>query len=152
PSNVTVAGFGKQFTTDVSDTPITTGLPSYEMPSGIDFTSPSGQIYAQPLVKTNLNITTGQFHGVHNVVFVASAMDSIYAIDAHGGTVLWKASFLYNPNGNPKPLNANLPVGVTAVPGGGGTETNTPIVNPGIGIISTPVIDPNSGYIYLPAK
>src|SRR5262249_8929556 len=63
-----------------------------------------GQVYAQPLVKRNVNITTGSFQGVHDVVFVATEHDTLYAIDAgtlNGadsaatlGNVLWQRSFL----------------------------------------------------------
>ncbi|HVT89054.1 MAG TPA: fibronectin type III domain-containing protein, partial [Tepidisphaeraceae bacterium] len=152
PGNVTVSSFGKQFTTDVRDTPNLQGIPSSTLNSTIDYTSPNGQVYAQPLVKQNVNITTGAFQGVHDVVFVATAMDSLYAIDANGGTVLWKDSFIYNASGNPNPLNANLAPGITAAPGGFGTETNSQDISPWIGIIATPVIDPVGGFIYLTAK
>ena len=37
----------------------------------------SGQIYAQPLVQRNVNITTGPNAGVHDVVFVATEHDQL---------------------------------------------------------------------------
>ncbi|MDB5292692.1 MAG: coagulation factor 5/8 type domain protein, partial [Phycisphaerales bacterium] len=152
PSSVTVSSFGKQFTTDVRDTPYLAGIPASTLPSGYDYVSPSGQVYAEPLVKTGVNITTGANQGLHDVVFVATQMDSLFAIDANGGTILWKDSFLYNPTGNPNPLNANIPLGVTACPGAFGTETNSQDITPWIGITSTPVIDAVNGYIYVSAK
>lgn len=152
PANLSSGGFGKLFSTDITDIPNTTGIPSSTLPSGINYTAPAGQVYAQPLLKTGVNITTGTSQGVHDVVFVATSMNSLYAIDANGGTVLWKDSFLYNASGNPNPLNATIPPGVTACPGGFGTEVNSQDVSPWIGIIGTPVIDGVNGYIYLIAK
>src|SRR5205807_307157 len=72
-----------------------------------------GQAYSEPIVKTGVNITTGANQGVHDVVFSATQHDGLYAIDANGGTVLWKDSFIFNTAGNPNPLNANIPTGVT---------------------------------------
>jgi hypothetical protein len=152
PSNVTVSSFGKQFAVDVNDVPNNTGIPSSVLPAGTDYTSASGQVYAQPLVKTGVNITTGANQGVHDVVFVATMMNSLYAIDANGGTILWKDSFVYKSTGNPNPLNANIPSGVTPVPGGYGTETNSQDIMPWIGILATPVIDAANGFIYFTAK
>src|SRR5438128_323507 len=52
-----------------------------------------GQVYAQPLYKS------GQFIlglGFRDVVYVATAHDSVYAFDAHTLQSLWKTSFI-NP-------------------------------------------------------
>ena len=43
---------------------------------------------------TNVNIMTGANSGFHDVVFVATEHDSLYAIDAQSGQVLWHDSFL----------------------------------------------------------
>ena len=152
PTSITGGTFGKLFATDITDIPNTTGIPASTLPSGINYTAAAGQVYAEPLVKTGVNITTGSSKGVHDVVFVATSMDSLYAIDASGGSVLWKDSFLYNASGNPNPLNAAVPVGVTAVPGGFGTEINSQDISPWIGIVGTPVIDGTNGYLYVIAK
>ncbi len=152
PASLTVANFGKVFTTNVTDVPNLTGIPTSVLPAGFDFVDPGGQVYAEPLVKTNVNITTGSNQGLHNVVFVATTMDSLYAIDANSGTILWKDSFLYNAGGNPNPLNPTIPAGVTAVPAGVGSEINCQDVSPWVGIIATPVIDGVNGYIYLVAN
>ena len=152
PASISTGGFGKLFTTDITDIPNTTGIPSSTLPSGINYTAPAGQVYAEPLVKTGVNITTGTSQGVHDVVFVATSMDSLFAVDASGGTVLWKDSFLYNASGNPNPVNPAIPAGVTACPGGFGTEINSQDISPWIGIVGTPVIDGANGYIYLIAK
>jgi hypothetical protein len=152
PGNVNPTTFGKEFTTAITDVPNITGIPSSELPASYNYTAAAGQVYAEPLVKTGVNITTGNYQGVHNVVFVATSMDSLYAIDADGGTILWKDSFIYNASGNPNPLNATIPVGVTAVPAGAGTEINSGDIAPWVGIVSTPVIDGVNGYIYVAAK
>src|ERR1035438_2580249 len=49
-------------------------------------------VMAQPLYVPNVTIL-GQ--GVHNVVYVVTQADSVYAIDADSGTQLWYASMLY---------------------------------------------------------
>src|SRR5439155_22482257 len=63
------------------------------------FTYPvDGYVYAQPLYKANLTLPDGS---THNVVFVATEHDSIYAFDGDANTVgtkndgvLWQRSFL----------------------------------------------------------
>ncbi len=152
PTSIEASTFGLQFTTNITDIPNTTGIPASTLPSGINYTAPAGQVYAEPLVKTGVNIATGTNPGLHDVVFVATSMDSLFAIDAVGGTVLWKDSFIYNASGNPNPLNPALAVGITACPGGFGTEINSQDISPWIGVVGTPVIDGTNGYIYLVAK
>jgi hypothetical protein len=95
-----------------------------------------GQVYAQPLFVAGLNVT-GQ--GVHDVVFVVTENDSLYAIDADAGQQLYKVSLLTGLAG----------ATVTPVPS---ADTNTSDINPTIGITSTPVIDASTGTIYVLAK
>lgn len=152
PASVNVSTFGKQFSTNITDVPDLTGLPASTLPATINYAAPAGQVYAEPLVKTAVNINTGSSPGVHDVVYVATSMDSLFAIDANGGNVLWKDSFISNASGNPNPLNPPLAANITAVPGGFGTETNSQDISPWIGITGTPVIDGSNGYIYLLAK
>ncbi len=90
-------------------------------------------VMAQPLYMPNVNIP-GQ--GMHNVVYVVTQADSVYAIDADNGTQLWYASMLY---GGTTASGKYLPCGTA----------------PGFsqeGIIGTPVIDPSSNTMYLVAK
>jgi hypothetical protein len=92
-----------------------------------------GAIYAQPLYVQSVMIPQ---QGVHNVVYVATAHDSVYALDANGKapTPLWQTSFI------------NPAAGVTSVP----TVLVSDPALPGgeIGAIGTPVIDPASGTLY----
>src|SRR5204862_5936768 len=57
-------------------------------------TTLDGQVYAQPLLKTSVNITRGSRQGVHNVLYAATQHGSLYAIDANNGQLLWQDSFL----------------------------------------------------------
>ena len=85
------------------------------------------QVYAQPLVMTAQNI---KGHGTHDVVYVATEGNTLYAIDANDGTILHSRNF-----GPPVPVDA-LP---------GGCDNN----GPNVGIESTPVIDAAASTLYL---
>jgi len=93
-----------------------------------------GVITAQPLYVASVTIP-GQ--GLHNVVYVATEHDSVYAFDADGKTSapLWHMSFL-NPS-----------AGVTSVPGS--EVGNTGFPGGEFGITSTPVIDGVGGTLYV---
>src|SRR5947207_12949691 len=95
-----------------------------------------GQIYAHPLYVPGLAISG---KGTHNVVFIATEHDSVYAFDAdsNGGTnstPLWKITFLDAAHGAAS--------GATTVPNG---DVSTTDIVPEIGITSTPVIDAATG-------
>jgi hypothetical protein len=101
PSNVRVATFGKLF--------------SYSVDS---------YVYGQPLFVPKL-VVNGS---THNVVYVATEKNSVYAFDADGGGQLWKRSF------------------GSAIPCANVHGCN---VAPTIGITATPVIDTTLGNIYV---
>lgn len=110
PANVNQAGFGRLFS-----------FP-------IDYIA-----MAQPLYVANVSIA-GQ--GTHNVVYVVTQADSVYAIDADTGSQLWYASML---NGGTVASGIYLPCGTS----------------PGFnqeGIVGTPVIDTATNTMYLVAK
>ena len=97
-----------------------------------------GYVAAQPLYVPNVNIA-GQ---VHNVVFVATLHDSVYAFDADdtNTTPLWFTSiFTYSPAGA-----TTVPTSVKKDPGTTGWVE--------LGIASTPVISPSTGTLYLVAE
>jgi hypothetical protein len=98
-----------------------------------------GQIIGQALYLPGVTIPGA---GVHNVVYVATMNDSVYAFDADSAT---------GSNANPLWHTSFLGSGVTPVPiklqGCGGTTFWTQV-----GIVSTPVIDTTSGTIYVVAK
>src|SRR6202050_5582105 len=107
PTNVNSTTFGKLFSLTVD---------SY--------------VYAQPLYVPVVAIPG---NGTHNVLYVATEHDSLYAFDADSGSQLWKVSFLIN--GATTLSTSNV----------GGTQD----INPEIGITGTPTIDPTTNTLYI---
>ena len=85
--------------------------------------SVDGKVDAQPLYASTVAIPS---QGVHNVLFVATEHDSVYAFDADAGKQLWKVSLL-QAGENPS------------------DKRGCGQVSPEIGITATPVIDRSSG-------
>jgi hypothetical protein len=97
-----------------------------------------GQIYAQPLYVGGLTVQ-GR---TRNVVYLATAHNTVYAFDAddRSGTPLWSVNLGPSVPQDPE----NDPTGA-AIPG-------CYNITPEIGIISTPVIDPASQTLFVVAK
>jgi hypothetical protein len=91
-----------------------------------------GIAFASPLYVESVNIP-GQ--GFHNVVYVATEHDSVYAFDADGlsNNPLWHVSFLGS--------------GITTIPCGDTGECGDISVE--VGITGTPVIDQSTGTMYV---
>jgi hypothetical protein len=81
-----------------------------------------GRVDAEPLYVTQQSID-GQ--GIHNVIYAATELNSVYAIDADSGSILWQRTF-----GAPVPDTY---------------KNNDDNVYPVMGILSTPVIDRTVG-------
>ncbi|MBC8096892.1 MAG: RICIN domain-containing protein [Akkermansiaceae bacterium] len=111
PANVNSASFGKLF--------------SYAV---------DGSVYAQPLYVGGLSIGGG----THNVVYVATMEDSVYAFDADSNVTYWRARFTGGS--------------ITPVPIVDLTGSNNLNIHGNVGILSTPVIDRASGTIYVLAR
>jgi len=116
PANVKASLFGKLFTQPVD-----------------------GIVVAQPLYLPNVSIPGA---GVHNVVYVVTMHDTVYAFDADN-----------NAGNNAAPLwqTSLIPLGATTLPAtlqrcNGETKFTE------IGILSTPVIDPATGIMYVVSK
>lgn len=85
------------------------------------------QVDTQPLIVPNEITTTGVTPGKHDVVYLATENDTIYAIDASSGTVLFERSL------------------GTPVPAPLGCNNN----GPNVGIDGTPVIDRKTNAMYV---
>jgi hypothetical protein len=96
-----------------------------------------GQVYAQPLYLPNVNIPG---RGLHNVVFVATQHDTVYAFDADDPQtgLLWAVSFIDPAHG------------VTPVPTSDAVQDKS--IVPEVGITGTPVIADSTGTLYVVAK
>ncbi len=97
-----------------------------------------GQLYTQPLYVPGVTIPG---KGVHNVVYVTTESDSVYAFDADSAAVnpapLWYVSFANPPKVVPVPADCN---------------TSSCTIQPTQGITGTPVISVAAKTIYLVAR
>jgi hypothetical protein len=97
-----------------------------------------GDVYAQPLYMASVPVPG---KGTHNLLFIATEHDSVYAFDADGkqSEPLWHVSF----------LAPGLTTGSTPVPA---ADVACPFITPEVGITSTPVIDTHTGTLYVLAR
>ena len=113
-SNVNVQQFGAVFTLPVDD-----------------------QVYAQPLVVGHVSVGGGS----HNVVYIATVNNTLYAYDGDNGRPYWQAGF--TAPGMRPPRNTDM----TGACGGGYQDFSG-----NIGIVGTPVIDTARGTLYFVAR
>lgn len=106
PANVNSTNFGKLFVLSVD-----------------------GKVDAQPLYAANLSVGGSN----HNVVFVATEHDSVYAFDADSGAKLWQVSMLKSGESTSE------------------ARFGCSQVSPEIGVTATPVIDRANSTIYVVA-
>ncbi len=110
-----------------------------------------GRVYAQPLIVTHLRIhneANGGAIETHNVVFIATMENWVYAFDADGGNQgkQFKA---------PRPLwrkHLGPPLPVNRIPKDIGALLDQYNIEPYVGITSTPVIDLPANTMFLVAK
>ena len=125
PANVNSTTFGKLFSQTVD-----------------------GYVYAQPLYVAGVKLGAGTLQAgtTHNIVFVATENDSVYAFDAdsNGGanaSPLWKVSLIDSAHGAGS--------GEKPVPQ---SDVATTDIVPQVGITGTPVIDTTTNTMYVVAK
>jgi hypothetical protein len=106
-----------------------------------------GAVYTQSLWVPNLTIAAAH----HNVIFVATQHDSVYAFDADSNTSpctpLWHASLLDGGHGGT--------AGETSVPDTTGAQfigSGYFDIAPEVGVTGTPVIDPTTDTLYVVSK
>ncbi len=109
PANVNSGQFGKLFSVAVD-----------------------GYVYAQPLYLSGVAIGGG----IHNVLYVATEHDSVYAIDADSGVIYRQASLI--PSGGTT-VSSSIDLGCSDLV-------------PEVGVTGTPVIDVTSGSLLLVSK
>ena len=100
--------------------------------------SVDGYVYAQPLYMANVSIAGA----MHNVVYVATEGDSVYAFDADTGAQLWQVSMIDINHGASGETTVNFQTA---------HDANCTDLIPQVGITSTPVIDPLAGIMYVEA-
>ena len=105
---------------------------------GLVFSLPvDDQVWAQPLVAGDLAIGGGR----HNVVYVATANNTLYAFDGDQGTLYWQKNF--TAPGMRPPRNTDMT---------GACDGAYKDFSGNIGIVGTPVIDGAAGIIYFVAR
>lgn len=101
---------------NLAETILTTDNVNYTT-FGKQWTFPAdGVVDAQPLYVSGLNMGS---LGTHNVLFVATENDTLYALDADTGAILWQKSLLLageTPSDDRGCLQVHPVIGITATP------------------------------------
>jgi hypothetical protein len=118
PSTVNTSTFGKLFSLPVD-----------------------GVVFAQPLYVSSVSIPG---NGTHNVVFIATEHDSVYAYDADGLQMqpLWMVNL----------ASSSCPSGWTCSSVPATVNSGISDIVPEVGITGTPVVDASTGTLYVVAK
>ena len=130
---------------NLNETTLTPAVVGNTTTFGKKFSQPvDGFIYAQPLYAPNVAISG---KGTHNVVFVATEGDSVYAFDADSNTgananPLWQASLIDTAHG--------ATAGETTVDSN--RDLGCSDLIPQVGITGTPAIDPSTNTMYVETK
>ena len=123
PSTVTTSTFGKLFSCTVD-----------------------GAVYVQPLWVPALTISSAK----HNVIFVATQHESLYAFDADANTSpctpLWHANLIDAAHGGLSG-ETSVPSGIGGLVGAGSGD-----ISPEVGVTGTPVIDLGTNTLYVVSK
>jgi fibronectin type 3 domain-containing protein len=104
-----------------------------------------GAIYAQPLWVPNLTIAGAK----HNVIFVATQHNSLYAFDADASpcVTLWHANLTDATHSG-----ATTETSVSSAPPGNLVGNGFGDIAPEVGVTGTPVIDPATNILYVVSK
>src|ERR1700693_129547 len=113
-----------QFSTETYLTPANVNTNQF---GSLFFDAVDGYVVAQPLYVAGVNIAGV---GAVNVVYVATANDSVYAFNADTGALLWQVSFLTSAKGTTVTAEPVSALGCSVV--NGFTQ---------VGVTGTPVID-----------
>jgi hypothetical protein len=126
PGNVSTTTFGKLFSCATATTA--------EAQAG------QGAVFTQPLWVPGLNIAGG----IHNVIFVATQHDTVFAFDADANPCVtyWQVNLLDTLHGG---TSGETPVFWDDV----GCQCGVGDIYPEVGVTGTPVIDPATNTIYL---
>lgn len=119
PENVGSGNFGEIFSRDVDD-----------------------QIYAQPLVLSNVSIGGG----IHNIVIVATVNNSLYAFDADDSSInspYWHSNLTYDPTHYRPVMNTDMT---------GACSGNYNDFAENMGIVGTPAIDTITNTLYIVSR
>jgi hypothetical protein len=121
-ANVTAGTFGKLFSCTVD-----------------------GAVYTQPLWVPGLNVNGA----AHNVIFVATQRDSLYAFDADTSPCaqLWHVNLIDSGHGG---TSGETPV--PSGPTGNLVGQGAGDITPEVGVTGTPVIDPSTNTLYVVSK